>query len=272
MIFGDHSAFGDGTAAVEDYVLGFRERIHAMWQPGLEILDGPGIVGLIGRGGDTLEGRVLVTDDRALDLLARRLPRLFARVTYVFDEAGGCRRLLSEAGSYRATRCTAMVCDDLGAIPELPLPAGLRLRAVRAGDHGGDDAGDDGRVALVDAAVAALRSDPEMAPTANLADFVGYLRSVPSTRYLAAVDEDGVVRATAAAATWASTAGVFFVNTDPAWRGRGVGTAMTAAALRKAATDGAERACLDASDLGRSIYLRLGFEPVGGITQFVQEG
>jgi len=256
----------DGTASVEDYVLGFRDRVRAMHQPGQEILDEPGIVALIGRGGDALDGRVLVTDDRACDLLTRRLPRLFARVTYVFDAADGCRRLLSDVGGYRAVRCTAMVCDALDAIPELALPAGLSLRGVSM------HAGDGGRVALVEAALAAVRSDPTMAPTSNLEDFVDYLRSVPSTRYLAAVDDEGIVRATAAAATWGSTAGVFFVNTDPGWRGRGVGTAMTAAALRKAAAGGADRACLDATTLGLSIYLRLGFESVGGITQFVPEG
>ena len=263
----------DGTGSIEDYVLGFRERILAMRQSGLEILDEPGLVGLIGRSADTLEGRVLVTDDRALDLLTRRLPGLFARVAYVFDEAGACRRLMTDAGSYRATRCTAMVCNDLDAIPELTLPAGLSLRAVsvRPEDGSGDHAGGGASVALVDAATAAIRSDPDMAPTSNLEDFVDYLRSVPNTRYLAAVDYDGVVRATAAAAAWGSSTGVFFVNTDPAWRGHGVGTAMTAAALRMAAADGAERACLDASDLGLSIYRRLGFEPVGGITQFVRE-
>jgi predicted acetyltransferase len=85
------------------------------------------------------------------------------------------------------------------------------------------------------------------------------------------VDDGGVVRATAAAASWGRTAGVFFVNTDPAWRGRGVGTVMTAAALRSASDAGAQRAYLDASALGLSIYQRLGFASVGAVTQYVDQ-
>jgi len=64
---------------------------------------------------------------------------------------------------------------------------------------------------------------------------------------------------------------VFFVDTEVAWRGRGVGTAMTAAALRAAAGDGAQRAFLDSSALGLSIYRRLGFEKVSEGTLFVRE-
>jgi len=249
---------------MDAYVHGFRERALAMQNPGQELLVEPGVVGLIGRSAEALDGRVLITDDRARDVLAVRSADLNARVVYVFDQAAACHRLMSEAVGHRPTRCTAMVCDALDAIPDLAPAAGLRVRPVST--RPGDSAG----VPLTDAAVAALRSDPEMAPTTDIDGFVGYLLAIPNARYLAAVDDDGLVRATAASATWGSSTGVFFVNTDPAWRGRGVGTAMTAAALRAAYAAGAERACLDASTLGLSIYLRLGFEPVGPITQFVR--
>lgn len=249
---------------VETYVRGFRDRVDAMRQPGQEILDEPGVIGLIGRSATTLDGRVLVTDDRAYDVLAGRLHDLAARVVYVFDQAEACHRLMAEAAGRRSTACTAMVCEHLDAIPELSLPPGLSARSVRVGPEA-EGAG----VPLLDAAAAALRSDPEMAPTTDLDGFLDYLRSIPNTRFLAAVDDDGAVRATAATAGWGSTTGVFFVNTDAGWRGRGVGTAMTAAALRAGATAGAERACLDASALGLSLYLRLGFAPAGAITQFV---
>jgi predicted N-acetyltransferase YhbS len=59
-----------------------------------------------------------------------------------------------------------------------------------------------------------------------------------------------------------------FVNTDPNWRGRGIGQAMTAAALSAAQGLGAQHACLDATDAGQSIYSRLGFEPVTQTTRF----
>jgi GNAT superfamily N-acetyltransferase len=244
------------------YVDGFRDRLRAMRRPGHGSVDEPGIVGLIGRGPAARDGRVLVTDDRALPVLAARHEDLLAYVVYVFDDAEASRLLLDRSGRYRPNPCTAMVSEELGEIPEVSLPTGLHLARVATAS------GDEG-VPLAGAASAAIRSDPDMSPTTDLDSFVGYLRSIPSTHFLAAVDDDGTVRATSASATWGPTAGVFFVNTDPDWRGQGVGTAMTAAALRVARAAGARRACLDASDLGLSIYLRLGFEPVGAITQFV---
>jgi ribosomal protein S18 acetylase RimI-like enzyme len=59
------------------------------------------------------------------------------------------------------------------------------------------------------------------------------------------------------------------VNTDPGRRGRGIGQAMTAQALSAARRAGARFAALDASDAGRSIYLRLGFDVVGMLTRFI---
>jgi GNAT superfamily N-acetyltransferase len=254
----------DRATPRQAYIDGFRERLLAMRQPGQEILDEPGLLALVGRDADLQDGRALVTGDEAQGVLAARLSELLARVVFVLDEAEACQLLMSRTGRL-PTACTAMVCDDLDAVPELPLPVGLSSRPV-------GHAGDGHRVPIQDAAVAALRSDPTMAPTADLDGFVDYLSSIPNARYLAAVDDAGVVRATAASATWGRTTGVYLVNTDPDWRGRGVGTAMTAAALRGAHSTGAARACLDATALGLTIYLRLGFEPVGGVTQYVDRG
>jgi ribosomal protein S18 acetylase RimI-like enzyme len=61
-----------------------------------------------------------------------------------------------------------------------------------------------------------------------------------------------------------------FVNTDAAWRGRGLGQAMTAHALHAAQLQGATQAGLDASPAGRSIYHRLGFEIAGQLKRFRQ--
>jgi hypothetical protein len=47
---------------------------------------------------------------------------------------------------------------------------------------------------------------------------------------------------------------------------------MTAAALLAAGAHGARQACLDATDAGRSIYLRLGFEAVARTTRFFRAG
>jgi ribosomal protein S18 acetylase RimI-like enzyme len=257
-----------GSTAYERYRQGFADRVRAMGRPGQEVIDAPGILGLVGLDPGALDGRILVSDDRAAEVLQGRLPTLNARVVYVFDAAQACRRILSASGDHRPIACTAMVREPLDDLPDLALaglvlPDPLVLRPVATGPA-------ETGVPLVDAAEAALRSEGGAAPSSDLADFVAYLRSVPGARYLAAVDGGGTVRATAAAAVWDATCGIFFVNTDPGWRGRGIGTAMTVAALRAAAADGAQRACLDASALGRSLYAGLGFESVGEITQYVR--
>jgi ribosomal protein S18 acetylase RimI-like enzyme len=245
----------------DQYVAGFRERLLAMRRSGQQLVEGPGFVGLLGAAG-AVDGRVLVSDDRALDLLTDRLPVLRALVVNVFAAAEACHRLLAGTPGYRRDATTAMVCDDLAAVPGPVLPEGLSLR--RAGGPEGSG------VPLEDAAAAALRSDPSSSPVDELAGFLAYLRSVPNARYLAATDQDGHVRATAASANFGRSTAVFFVNTDPDWRGRGVGTAMTGAALHAAADAGAQSALLDASALGHSIYRRLGFTAVAPNTLFVR--
>jgi GNAT superfamily N-acetyltransferase len=250
---------------VEEYVRGFRQRARAMCGPMHELVEVPGLVALIGSSAEALDGRVLVTDDRPLDTLRDRLAGVNARVVNVLAAAERSHRLVAGTGDYRPQRCTAMVCDDLRKIPQVPLVDGLELRQVSL-------AGDDSTlVPLEEAAAAGIRADPGAGPLNELAAFAEYLRAAPNPRYLAAVEGDGVVRATAASSVFGKVAGVFFVNTDPDWRGRGIGAAMTAAALREAAVAGATGAFLDASGLGLSIYLRLGFEPVSEATHFVRE-
>jgi GNAT superfamily N-acetyltransferase len=250
-----------GVNQLDHYVRGFRDRVHAMRRPGQQIIEGPGLIGLIGAPG-AVDGRVLVTDDRALDLFAQHLPDLNALVVNVFAEAAGCHRLVEETGAYRHDWATAMVCADLATVPDLPLSDGLSLHPV--GGDGGS------AVPVEAAAAAALVSDANASPAEELSGFVAYLLSIPGARMLAATDRSGQVRATSASATFGSTAAVYFVNTDPGWRGRGVGTAMTAAALRAAADRGAKDALLDASALGRSIYQRLGFATVSANSLFVR--
>lgn len=258
---------GHDETLLPTFVDGFRERLLASRKPGQELLDEPGLLALLGTSPELLDGRVLVTDDRAAGVLHDRVADLSARVVNVFAGAERCAATLAAEAGYRHEPAVAMVHARLAAIDEIDLPDGLTIRPVstasRATPH---------EVLLEAAAEAAMRSDPGAAPMADLAGFVGYLRSVPNAHYVVATDDEGNVRATAAAAVFGSTTSVYFVNTDPAWRRRGVGAAITAAALRRAAGAGAERAVLDSSALGRPIYRRLGFQVVSETSLFLREG
>jgi len=54
-------------------------------------------------------------------------------------------------------------------------------------------------------------------------------------------------------------AGLFLVSTESAFQGRGLARAMSAAALAEARSRGCRLAVLQATDLGRRLYLKLGF-------------
>jgi ribosomal protein S18 acetylase RimI-like enzyme len=166
-----------------------------------------------------------VTDDRAEPFLAALEG---PAIVIVLDTAPRCAARLS---GWETTRIALMVRPELETLPDLPVELEVR-----------DDVPLEAMVRLVD--------EPDVV--------LGLLRH-SSASFFAALDADGVVRATSASAVAGEDASVLFVNTDPAWRGRGIGTAMTALALRHARERGALRACLTATEAGRGIYARLGF-------------
>ena len=65
------------------------------------------------------------------------------------------------------------------------------------------------------------------------------------------------------------TAGIYHVDVLANARGRGFGKAVTTAALAAAQGHEYELAVLSASELGRPVYLRLGFQVVGNVSIFV---
>ena len=250
-----------GGTGVDVYRAAFVARCEALRQPGQSAVDEPGICGLVASP-SALHARLLITEDRARDLLADLLPDTRAGMITVFAAARRCRELVADETAWTVDEPTAMICRDLRDVPAPVLSAELTVRPVRRSA----DARPDG-VPLEDAVAAVLRANPEMDDSPET--FAAYLRSLPSSvRLLCAVDRRGVVRATSASNTFGLEASVFFVNTDPGWRRRGIGQAMTAAALLAARQSGARRACLDASDAGRSIYSRLGFEAVSPTARF----
>ena len=249
------------------YIAAFTARCEVRRHPGQPVVAQPGLHGLLACAQDPLT-RLLVTDDRALHALDALLPGVRAGMIDVFAVATRCTALISGQPPWGAEALTAMSCADLQAVPAIALPKGLSLRPVRrrvTGDHAPD------AVALEDAVATAIRATPGIPETPRA--LAGYLRSLPTAfSLLAAVDDGGAVRATSGAGAFGPEATVIFVNTEPGWRGRGIGGAMTAAALRAARDGGAHRAGLDASHAGLSIYLRLGFDVVGTLTRFSHPG
>jgi GNAT superfamily N-acetyltransferase len=86
---------------------------------------------------------------------------------------------------------------------------------------------------------------------------LGYGGSSPWHHYLGRLDGQPV--ATATLFCTGKVAGIYFVFTLPAARRRGIGAAITAAALQHARDRGARLGVLGASPLGETVYRRMGF-------------
>jgi GNAT superfamily N-acetyltransferase len=245
---------------IDVYVAASIARWRAMRHADQREVNQPGLYGLLACDSDP-RMQLLVTDDQAHTGLTSLCAGARVATITVFVAARRCAESLAHDPAWRSSAATAMVCRDLTAIPRRTLPDGLTVRAVRR--VAADPA--DG-VALEDAIAAVALAAPRLDPEAVML----FLRSLPSqTHLLAAVDAGGCVRATSGWQLSGRHARVILVDTDPAWQGRGVGTAMTSAALHSARLRGAREATLDASAAGRSIYLRLGFELVSQTTRFV---
>lgn len=80
------------------------------------------------------------------------------------------------------------------------------------------------------------------------------------THYLGLVD--GVPVATAMRFSSHGVAGVYNVSTVPAYRGRGIGAAITWRAALDGRVEGCIAAALQASEMGLPVYRRMGFRPV----------
>lgn len=243
------------STAIEEYIAGFEARCQVVRRPGQTVVDEPGVRGLLPCAADAY-ARLLVTDDRAHTALAALLPELPAGLVNVLDSAPRCGELVREFGAWSPGRATAMVCRDLNGLPAAALTDALTVRSVnRSSDPAAPG-------------VPLERAVPLAAPPSE-SGLTRFLRNLsPEFRLFAALDEGGAVRATSGSAVFADHATVLFVNTDPGWRRRGIGEAMTALALRDARSRGATRASLDSSTVGLSIYRRLGFEPIDGTTHF----
>lgn len=81
---------------------------------------------------------------------------------------------------------------------------------------------------------------------------------------------DGRPACTAVGVRTGRAIGVYSVATDPAWRRRGFGAAITARIAEDARAGGAEVAVLQASDMGYPVYARMGYRTVIEYTGYVE--
>jgi ribosomal protein S18 acetylase RimI-like enzyme len=86
---------------------------------------------------------------------------------------------------------------------------------------------------------------------------IGFDQDAPEEHVIGLLD--GTPVATASLMVAGGAAGIYNVVTLESVRRRGIGTAMTAAAVRRGAERGMELATLQASSMGRPVYERLGF-------------
>lgn len=160
---------------------------------------------------------------------------------------------LTARGYRHAIRIPGMAAD-LAALPEqTATPPGLAI------------------VTVADLATLELWSQAEalgfeaseevVAGLGPIRDAVGVAPGLPIRRYLGLLDGQPVATASLMAA--AGVGGIYDVSTAPAARGRGVGTAITHAAMRDARAIGYQFATLQSSPMGMRMYRRLGFQECG---------
>ena len=139
---------------------------------------------------------------------------------------------------------------DLGTLPEeATLPTGLTIERVR--DRAGLNA-------WVTARALDEEGEAESRWVAEMYERIGLGDDVPWRHYVGWLEERPVATATLLMA--AGVAGVYFVLTVPEARRRGIGGAITLAALREARELRYGTGVLGASEMGLPVYRRLGFE------------
>ena len=168
-------------------------------------------------------------------------------VTPATVAAAAVRRALATHGLARQD-CVGMAAD-LDRLPDPALPDACTIEEVR---------GEAQQRAWGRTFVTGFGMPPAMAEAAQAA--LGAMPCGPGRplrRYLARLGGEPVTSATLFLGGGA--AGIYNVATLPAARGRGIGAAVTLAALREGRARGARVGVLHPSEMARSVYRRLGF-------------
>jgi len=143
-----------------------------------------------------------------------------------------------------------LMATDLATLPEtVTIPEGCTIEEVCSQEQWAEWC----RTCTAGSGFAASIADPLLAA-------LSMLPSGPETalrHYLARLD--GTAVATATLFLGGGTAGIYYVATLPEARGRGIGAAVTLAALREGQASGEQVGVLQSSPMGYSVYRRLGF-------------
>ena len=161
--------------------------------------------------------------------------------------------LLESAGLHAAESELAMSLD-LRTLAEVSVPEPLRIERVRRGAQ------------LEAFARVAAPGDAEAVRFYRQTAAAALAPDCPLRFYVGLIGDHAV--ATSEVTLTGTIAGIYNVSTLPEYRRRGFGTAMTARPLLEARSDGAERAILQATAAGASIYRRIGFRPYGTLTEY----
>jgi GNAT superfamily N-acetyltransferase len=194
--------------------------------------------------------------DEAVDRLlepfrARSLPLMWWFFTPPSGLAPGLGRVLDAAGLTRASDRPGMGLDLTRFAAPSP-PPGASLHRVR------DEEMFDAWIDVVGRAFDA----PDFAdgPSASANRALGFGDDAPFRHFLCRVQDTWVAASTLSLG--AGVAGLGNISTVPGWRGRGLGTAVAAAALTEGKGMGLRIGALSADEPGVPLYRRLGFETV----------
>jgi ribosomal protein S18 acetylase RimI-like enzyme len=171
----------------------------------------------------------------------------------------GIDRALERYGYSMRERVPAMAIE-LDRLREIELPPGAELVFVR------------GREQMRESQlVVGAGFDMPPAFAEHLAETIAPMGDAPDSPVRVVVAKlDGVPVSSAMAVTIGALAGVYNVATLPEARGRGLGRATTLAVLHDAHARGASMGVLESSEMGFSVYKRIGFRHVGDFRLFTK--
>lgn len=227
--------------------------------PGAEIEVGSGWVFGAGRSPHPVISNAAFRADDELDpgeLLERAqtffAPRERGFAVWARDGATEDRDLIEAAKAFGLKEVYAMPEMVLDRRAEVhPPPVGVRLRRVVSAS----DAVDYWRVAT--GAYASIGFPPEI-----FAFYENHDGLIADNAAAFIADLDGRPAGIAMTIVSHGVAGIYWVGTGNDARGRGLGSMVTATAVNAGFDMGAEIASLQASPMGESLYLRMGFETI----------